>query len=129
MTGAGIRPACAEPRRSPTTSSAKFREVVVVDRRWISGLDRDDRVHLVRGGEAGRDLLDTFERPATSGRRYRAHACRAGRAVSGMTFVVVPARTYVMEITTGSNVSMRRVTKVWRLWMISAATVIGSRAR
>jgi hypothetical protein len=44
----------------------EVREVAVVDRRRVPGFDGHDRVHLVRGREAVRDLLDAFQRTATA---------------------------------------------------------------
>ena len=49
--------------------------------------------------------------------------------VSGITLFVVPPRIFVIVITTGSNVSMRRVANTWSAVTISAATGIGSFAR
>ena len=48
---------------------------------------------------------------------------------SGITLFVVPARIFVIVITTGSNVLMRRVTITCSACTISAATGIGSFAR
>ena len=45
-----------------------------------------------------------------------------------MMFVVVPATTWAIVTTAGSNASTRRVTISWSASTISAATVIGSTA-
>ena len=49
--------------------------------------------------------------------------------VSGITLSVVPARIFVIVMTTGSNVLMRRVTITCSACTISAAIGIGSFAR
>ena len=123
-----MRPVFVAPSTSVATSSVNVGERVVVDRRRVARLDRDDGRLLVHAGNAGDDTFDAVERAAATAGRDRAQVPRRCTS-SGITLVVVPARTYVIVITTGSNVSMRRVTNVCKVWMISAATGTGSRAR
>ena len=78
-----------------------------------------------------------YRAPAARSPRWRAAATLPRRArnvptistVSGMTLFVVPARIFVIVITTGSKVLMRRVTSTCSACTISAATGIGSLAR
>ena len=74
----------------------------------------------------GDDALDAFERLPATARSDTARSVPRMCAVSGITLFVVPARIFVIVITTGSNVLIRRVTNVCSACTISAATGIGS---
>ena len=72
-----------------------------------------------------------WRRPDWASSRARGEVARivpSSSALSGITLPVVPAAIFVTLITTGSNASIRRVTKLDSAVTISHATGIGSSA-